>query len=200
MEVFALKVDYDADSNSPWGMVRDEVEPEESWPLYDARPLAPTWQPMPVTLHQVEQYAEFVYFTAGGWAVRPAARRVLEPVLGATAEFLPLACDTGDEFFALHPLQLADLGPDADARRNEVSGNITYIRQYSFEPDAIAGLVCFRVRHPVGSAAGPESGGSDVLVSPVVREYIERHGFRGVQCTSVFPVAERWSRRTSRCT
>ncbi len=200
MEVFALKVDYDASGDAPWGMLRDEVELEETWPLYDGRPLAPVWRPMPVTLHEVQQHAEFVYFTAGGWAVRPVARRVLEPVLCGAAEFLPLACDTGDEFYALHPLQLADLGPDADARQNEVSGNITDVRRYSFEPAAIAGLVCFRVRHPIGSAAGPESGGSDVLVSLAVRECIERHGFRGVLCVPVFPIDERWPRRIRRCT
>jgi hypothetical protein len=194
MEVFVLKVNYNADGNSPWGMLRDEVDLEETWPLYDARPLTPTWLPMPVTLHDADEYAEFVYLTAGGWAVRPDARRELEPLLGGAAEFLPLACDTGDDFFALHPLQLTDLGPDADARRNEVSGNITQIRRYSFEPAALAGMVCFRVSHPVGSAAGPDAGGSDVLVSPAVRECIERCGFRGVRCVPAFPVDERRSR------
>jgi len=193
MEVFALKVNYDAAGNSPWGMLRDEVDFEETWPLYDGRPLAPTWRPMPVTLHDADEYAEFVYLTAGGWAVRPDARRKLEPLLSGVAEFLPLACDTGDEFFALHPLQLADLSPDADARRNEVSGNITVIRRYSFEPAALLGMVCFRVRHPVGSAAGPDAGGSDVLVSEAIRECIERCGFRGVRCVPAFPVDERWS-------
>jgi hypothetical protein len=188
MKVFELEVDYDVDSNSPWGELFDDVELEEARPLYEARPLASTWRPMPATLHGAEQHAEFVYFTAGGWAVRPAARRVLKPVLGGAAEFLPLACETGDEFYALHPLQLADLGLNAVARRNEVSGNITDIRRYSFDPSALVGKVCFRVRHPVGSAAGPESGGSDVLVSPAVRDCIERHGFRGVRCVPVFPV------------
>jgi len=200
MEVFVLRVDFDADGNRPWGMLRDEVELEETWPLYDGRPLAPTWQPMTVTLHEADQHAEFVYFTAGGWAVRPAVRAALESVLGGAAEFLPLACDTGDEFFALHPLQLVELGPDADARRNEVSGNITDIRRYSFEPAALTGMLCFRVRHPVGSAAGPEAGGSEVLVSQAVRVCVERHGFRGVRCVPAFPVDERWSRRTTTCT
>jgi hypothetical protein len=81
-----------------------------------------------------------------------------------------------------------------------VSGNITVIHRYSFDPAAVGGLVCFRVRHPVGSAAGPGSGGSDVLVSPVVRECIERHGFRGVRCASVFPIDERWPHRNRPCT
>lgn len=191
MEVFALQVDYDAGGNSPWGMLRDEVEIEETRPLYGRRPLAPTWKPMPVTLHDAERLAEFVYLTAGGWAVRPAARRVLEPLMGGAAEFLPLACDTGDEFYALHPLQLADLGPDAVARRNEVSGNIVVIRSYSFEPAALVGMSCFRVRHPPGSAAGPESGAGDVLVSRVVRECMEQHGFKGVRFMRAYPVGER---------
>jgi hypothetical protein len=196
MEVSALSVDYDADGNSPWGMLVEEVELEATWPLCDGRPLAPSWRPMPVSLHEADEYAEFVWFSSCGWAVRPEARRALEPVLGGAAEFLPLACDTGDEFFALHPLQLIDLGPDADARRNEVSGNITVIRRYSFEPADLAGMVCFRVRHPVGSAARPDAGVSgDVLVSPEVRECIERCGFRGVRCVSAFPVDERRSRR-----
>lgn len=196
MNVFKLQVDYDALGDSPWGELFDQVELEETWPLYRSHPLAATWRPMPVTLHEAEQHAEFVYFTAGGWAVRPEARRALIPILGGAVEFLPLACDTGEEFHALHPLQLADLGPEAVARRNEVSGNITDIRRYSFDPAALVGKVCFRVRHPVGSAAGPESGGSDVLVSSVVRDCIERHGFLGVRCVPVFPVDERWSGRT----
>jgi hypothetical protein len=191
MEVFALQVDYDAEGNSPWGMLRDEVEIEETWPMYNRRPLAPNWQPMRVTLHEAHQYADFVYFTAGGWAVRPPARQSLEPILGVAAEFLPLACHSGDEFFALHPLQLADLGSGAVARRNEVSGNTTFIRRYSFEPSSVVGKVCFRVGNSVGSAAGPDSGCSEVLVSSAVRDCIERLSFRGVRCIRVFPVDDR---------
>lgn len=201
MKVFCLKVDYDADGNCPWGMLRADGALEDSWPLYDSRPLARAWKPMFVTLHDVEEYAEFVYFTAGGWAVRPEARRLLEPVVGEAAEFLPLECDKGDEFFALHPLQLAELGPDADAHQNRISKNITTVRRYSFDAASIAGMACFRARQPVGSAAGPNSGCSDVLVSDTVQEHIAQSGFRGICCVPAFPIDERWeASRTRRST
>jgi hypothetical protein len=191
VEVYALQVDYDVNGNSPWGMMTDEVDLDETWSLYDARALLQTWRPMPVTLHKGEQVADFVYFTAGGWAIRPTVRLALEPVLNGAVEYLPLACNTGEKFFSLHPLQLADLGPNSDVNCNRVSGNITVIRKYSFKSEELAGMVCFRVRHPVGSSAGPEAGCSDVLVSPQVKSCIELHSFRGVRCVKVFPTDER---------
>lgn len=191
MDIFALQVDYDARGNSPWGTLHDEADLDDTRPLWRNRPLAPTWRPMPARLYGARAVSDFVSFTAGGWAVRAEARRALEPLLGDNAEFLPLDCDPDEGFHALHPLQLADLGPEAVVRRNEVSGNITVIDRYSFEPSTLVGMVCFRARHPPGSAAGPHSGTSDVLVSQPVRECIEQHGFRGVRCVQVAPVDTR---------
>jgi hypothetical protein len=195
MEVYRLEVDYDASGDSPWGEVRSLGEHQELWPLSRIHPLASDWQPMEVTLAEAEERADFVRFSGGGWAVRPEALRVLEPLLTGAAEFLPLMCDTGDEFFALHPLELVDLGPDAEASRNRVSGNITWVHRFSFDPKNLVGKKCFRIRHPKGSAAGPTSGGSDVLVSDAIYKHILGFGFRGIRFVQAFPLDERWAHR-----
>jgi hypothetical protein len=130
-------------------------------------------------------------FGPGYWAVRVAASRALEPILGQAAEFLPLVCESGEDLVALHPVQLAELGPDTEGARNPVTGRFTWIRRYSFEPAALAGMVYFKGHEPIPFPDGSYSGVGDVLVPCSVRDRIEELGLAGCRLEPVFPVDKR---------
>ena len=215
MEIFSLQVDYTARGSNPWDTVHARCDLECLFPLGRNRPLAAEWQPLPVQLRSARQRADAMLFGPGYWAIRLAASRALSPILGPAVEFLPLLCESGEELVALHPLQLAEIGPGTEGSRNAVTGCLTWVRRYDFEPAALDGMVCFQAREseaviravadrlrragmvctqdrePGSAGDSVYSGLGDVLVPEAVRERLERLGLSGWRFEQVFPVDKR---------
>lgn len=119
----------------------------------------------------------------GHWLVaRRPARDVLEPVLGATVEFLPLDCDDGTELWVTHALVRA---PVLDVERSDLkrfrSGGIMRIVRHEFLP-VVAG---------VGPAFHLEAMRRGALyVTDAVVDAIETAGLTGVRFEEVWSSAE----------
>jgi hypothetical protein len=191
VEIFSLQVDYTPRGSNPWDTVHAACDLVRLFPLHRNRPLAAEWQPLPVRLNTAKRRADAMRLGASHWAVRLAASRALAPILGPAAEFLPLACESGEELVALHALQMAELGPGAEGSRNPVTGRLDWVRRYDFEPAALAAMVCFRAREPVPIGDGVFLGIGAVLVPDPVRERIEGLGVAGWRFEQVFPMDKR---------
>jgi hypothetical protein len=80
-------------------------------------------------------------------ALKEPARRILEPVLGDDAEWLPAYDSDGENLWLVHPWRLVDaLDEDhSDLVRFQDGVKIMRVNRYALRGEAVAGMRCFRL-------------------------------------------------------
>lgn len=187
MQVFKLNIAYDEEGNSPWDALWYDGDEEDIEVLDCQMRLGAVWKSPQIRFEKRDQTPD-VYGFQTYFAVSERIRDRLLPIVEEAVEFLPLSVDAVTPLFALHPLFRADLDERAIVSKNSVSGNISVIRSYSFNPEELQDAIpIFQVRQPNGSKARnagyPCSG---VLVSQDVVEVFEQSGVLGVVCDLVW--------------
>jgi hypothetical protein len=193
---YKIETDYNEDLNSPWDALWYGGDYEDLNVLLGQLRLHAVWKAPEVRVQLRDRRPDFYVFQ-GHWAVTDAVRSFLLPLVKDTVAFLPITvandaplfAATSNEapLFVVHPRLRCDLDGGAVVSCNEVSGNITVIRQYSF-PAGQPTMHIFQLRHPVGSHSR-DAGIAylSVLVSREFKELCEHHGVRGVRWPQVFP-------------
>ena len=113
------------------------------------------------------------------------AKAALEPLLGKSVEFLPIAC-RDLECWALHPVRHVALGPKAVHDGND-GDNMTQIEKYDFRPQDVNDLHLFQIQNAEGSPAGMAGlsyGG--YYCSSEFHELLEEQGLQGAGFKKVF--------------
>jgi hypothetical protein len=184
-EVYKIEVAFDADGNSPWDCLWYDADEEDLDVLSCQMQIAAVWKPPVVSLERRNARPDF-YSLHAYFVVTKRVRSLLAPLVMDTVEFLRLSIPKGPGVFVLHPLLRAELDKKAVITRNQVSGNITVIQEYSF-PTLQEKMHCFQVRHPLGSS-GRDAGFpyTDLLVSAEFKELCETNSVHGVVFQEVF--------------
>jgi hypothetical protein len=111
-------------------------------------------------------------------------RDLLVPIVRDDAEFLPVVVPEVGVLFVVHPLWPQEFDMHADVECNEVSGNITTVRRYSFtfDPRTSEGpRHLFRMRQAKDSAARDHGSTMSALIaSEKVKLACERAAATGI--------------------
>lgn len=187
MQVYKISTAYDEDGNSPWDAIWYDGDDEDLDVLGCPMRLGAIWS-SPQTRLEKRNKTPDIYAFQLYYAVSERVKAQLLPIVEDTAEFLPLSTDSAEPLFVLHPLLRLDLDERAVVLKNSVSGNITVIKKYSFDPhDFEERIPIFQVRQGLGSVA--RSAGfpcTGVLVCRDVFKVHQKNRFRGVTIDKVF--------------
>jgi hypothetical protein len=189
--VYSMEGGWDEFRNSlPWDRLDFESIEETmrySMLLKSTHALLPDWTPPKVSLCRHKWRCDIIGVGAGShWAMGTKAHKVLAPLLGETAEFLPIACDEVNPCWIVHPLRYVDLAPTAE-HNAEAAANMTVVRKWAFEPDEIAGLMLFGLHQaPRSDARKGGIGYRSNLCSDRLRSAIVASGLYGVVFEELF--------------
>lgn len=133
-----------------WAMtVGDAMQTIELRSRQRGDPWKPVWMYMIMTDPEggPREPADMPWHSAGTMVLKDRARRVLEPVLGEDAEWLPGYDSDGGELWLVHPWRIVDALDEehSDVERFKDSTKIMRVRKYALRAEALAGLRCFRL-------------------------------------------------------
>jgi len=183
VKYYLIDVDYDAKGNAPWDAVWHTLSYDALDCLRGSLPLAAIWK-SPKTILNRQKKRPDVFDFLSHFAVTKAVRDLLAKIVGEEAEFLPLKVPELDLLFVIHPLWPIDFDKRAVVQCNEVSGNITAVRKYSFTIDPSKydrPRHLFRMRQAKDSAA--RNAGSTLtplIVSETVKEAMQKAKVQGI--------------------
>jgi hypothetical protein len=188
--IYMIDGGFDQIGNSlPWDVLdyaRQQDQQAFSDRLDQAKRLAKTWAAPRVNLRKRKWRCDLISLYPH-WAVNDKARAALEQLLKGHVEFLPLRCDAFPQLWVLHPLRHIDLATDAEHNAAGRACNMTAIRRYSFEIEALQGLHLFGVKQAIGSPARRAGYcfGAD-YVSEQFRQLVATSELQGVVFEKVF--------------
>jgi hypothetical protein len=151
----------------------DCLDNRGDWGSFDlGRPLAATWKPVRVEMDDhAGRTADFPSLLGPIPVFSERAWEVLQPLLGASVEALPLNCDRGI-FFVVNVLDHVDC---LDYDRAEVthysSGRVMMVDKFAFKPGSLHGKNMFKL---------PETAKSEVFVSESFKKIVEKAGLTGL--------------------
>jgi hypothetical protein len=183
VEYYVIETDWDESLNSPWDALWDDLPYDALGCLDGSLPLAAVWKSPRVTLETRAKRPDVFGFVLH-YAVTEAVRDLIGPIVGEESEFLPLEVPEVGPLYVIHPLWPVEFDDRADVGRNEVSGNISVVRKYSFtlDPDRYDGQRhLFRMLQAKGSA-GRDHGCtlSRLIVSGKIKSAADKAGIRGI--------------------
>jgi hypothetical protein len=182
VKYYLIETDWDETHNSPWDAVWHDLDWRALICLRGSLPLAAIWKSPPVRLERRRRRPDVFGFELH-YAVTPAVRDLLVPLVKDEAEFLPLDVPGLGPLFVVHPLWPVDFDDRAEVSPDD-GGNITVVRRYSFTLDPAADdgpRHLFRMRQAKGSEAR-DSGLtlSGLIASEKVKRAAERAEVRGI--------------------
>lgn len=182
MKYYLIDTDWDETHNSPWDAVWHDLGWRALDCLHGSLPLAAIWKSPPVRLEKRLKRPDVFGFELH-YAVTPAVRDLLAPIVKEEAEFLPLDVPALGTLFVVHPLWPVDFDDRAEVSPDD-GDNITVVRKYSFtlDPDAYFGpRHLFRMRQAKGSAARDHGATlNELIVSEKVKRAAEQAKVTGV--------------------
>jgi hypothetical protein len=142
--------------------------------FHDGKSRREAWTPVPVVIDSDHNnpgdfpslYSCTPVFSERAWIA-------LCPLIGRVVEALPLICPGDQPYFAINALDIVDCLDLAHTTlsRNEISGNITDVRDHHFKIERLEGKHFFKT---------PQTKALEVLVSDEFRRIVESHGLKGL--------------------
>ena len=139
----------------------------------DGKSLTDTWKPIPVQVDSsVGGPGDFPSLDCHAPVFSERAWLALEPLVGNSAEALPLIYPRDRHYFVINVLDLVNCLDDA---RSEIvrysDGGISHVRAYTFAVVRTANKHFFKI---------PETSGPEVLVSDRFISAVESNGLKGL--------------------
>ncbi len=142
----------------------------EIFQQFERRRLSHAWKPIPVTLVKGEKRTDFPALPGSDLVVTEHAWQILQPLMGQSAEALPLSCNRGEGYFVINVLDVVDC---LDYEHSEVErfsdGRVMWINAYAFKGGAVGNKNIFKL---------PEPG--KIIVSETFRAWIEKNRLEGL--------------------
>ena len=143
-------------------------------------PWKPIWMYMLTTDAQgnPRQPADMPWHGSGTMVLKDRARRVLEPVLGEDAEWLPGYDSNGEDLWLVHAWRVVDALDEehSDVERFKSSGRIMRVRRYVLHDEAVKGVRCFRLPQQL----------SRILVTDEVASAVSAAGLHGTRFVPIW--------------
>jgi hypothetical protein len=129
-----------------------------------------SWKPIPVEIERREKSGHFPSLSGHPLVVSEEARKILQPLIGGSVQFLPLICSSGN--YAV--LKVVDVVDCLDYTRAVVSrfrssGRVMSIKSYAFKEGCIGDRAIFQL---------PEL--NTVLVSQRFKDCVDANGLEGL--------------------
>jgi hypothetical protein len=168
MSVYKLVPDGDSYDSLLYDEQDDTVSIDRQ---FNGQPLARSWIPVRVKIYSVGQRGDFPELGSHIPVFSERAWRILEPLIGASVEALPLACDEGT-FLAINVTDVADC---LDHERSSISrfsdGRVMWVDSHVFKEGCVGDRNIFKI---------PESRLAAVFVSEKFKKAVEDTGLEGL--------------------
>ena len=137
------------------------------------------WRPLLVELiqHKGAELGNFLNLSPGILVCDQVALEIIEPLISASVEVLPLQCESGS-FWAINVTNIVDcLDRSSSEFEYLASGNLKRISRYVFKSNCVENEPIFKI---------PERRGKEIFVLDDFKQLVESNGLKGLTFRKVW--------------